>query len=78
MAALQAAIDNGTLKIQKGSDVPGYNNRTVVTYSGSPGGLEGMSTSAYVQPTGAVKDAINQGNAFAAWTEDRGDISLTW
>ena len=78
LAALQAAINSGTLKIQKGSDVPGYNNRTVVTYSGSPGGLQGMSTSAYVPPTGAVKDAIDQGNAIALWTEDRGDIYVTW
>lgn len=78
LAALQAAINNGTLKIQKGSDVPGYNNRTVVTYSGSPGGLQGMSTSPYVAPTGAAKDAIQAGNAYGFWTEDRGDVYVTW
>lgn len=78
LAALQAAINNGTLTFQKGSDVPGYNNRTVITYTGSPGGLQGMSSSAYVPPTGAVKDAIEAGNAIATWTEDRGDVYVTW
>lgn len=78
LAALQAAINNGTLKIQKGSDVPGYNTRTIVTYSGSPGGLQGMSVTGYVPPTGAAKDAIDQGNAIALWTEDRGDVYVSW
>jgi hypothetical protein len=78
VAALQAAIDNGTLKIQKGSDVPGYNNRTIITYTGSPGGLQGMSSSVYVPPTGAAKEAINAGNALGLWTEDRGDVYVSW
>ena len=77
LAALQAAINNGTLKIQNGSDVPGYNNRTVVTYTDGPSG-HGMSTSAYVAPTGAAKDAIQAGNAYGFWTEDRGDVYVTW
>lgn len=32
LRALQAAIDNGTLKFQRGSDVEGYNTRTTVTW----------------------------------------------
>ncbi|WP_253711471.1 hypothetical protein [Bradyrhizobium sp. WD16] len=73
-AALQAAIANGTLKFQKGSEVPGYNTRTVITYFGE----QGMSTSGYRPPTGAVKEAIDAGNAQAIWTEDRGDVYVTW
>jgi len=78
VAALQAAIDSGTLTFQKGSDVPGYNTRTSVTYSGEPGGLQGMSTSGHAAPTGSAKDAIEAGNAFGFWTEDRGDVYVTW
>jgi hypothetical protein len=78
VASLEAAISNGTVKIQPASEVPGYNNRTTITYTGPPGGLQGMSSSAYIPPTGAVKDAIDQGNAIALWTEDRGDVYITW
>jgi hypothetical protein len=77
-AALQAAIDNGGLTIQKGSEVPGYNTRTTVVHSGEPGGLQGMSTSGYAAPTGQAKDAIEAGNAYGFWTEDRGDVYVTW
>jgi len=76
--ALEAAINNGTLKIQKGSEVEGYNTRTTVTYSVGPGGGQGMSTSGYRPPTGAVKEAIDAGNAISLWTEDRGDVFITW
>jgi hypothetical protein len=77
-AAMEAAISNGTLRIQKGSDVEGYNSRTTVTYSVGPGGGQGMSTSGYRAPTGAAKEAINSGNAVSLWTEDRGDVYITW
>jgi hypothetical protein len=76
--ALQAAINAGTLKVQQGSEVAGYNTRTAVTYNGGPGGGQGMSTSGYRAPTGAVKEAIDAGNAVALWTEDRGDVYVTW
>jgi hypothetical protein len=76
--ALQAAINNGTLKFQRGSDVEGYNTRTVVTYSGGPGGGQGMSTSGCRPATGAAKEAIDAGNAVALWTADRGDVHVTW
>ncbi|OAF16807.1 hypothetical protein [Bradyrhizobium neotropicale] len=78
LAALQSAISNGTLKFQKGSEVEGYNTRTTVTYSVGPGGGQGMSTSGYRPPTGAVKEAIDSGNAVGLWTEDRGDVYVTW
>ena len=73
--ALEAAINNGTLKFQKGTDVEGYNTRTTVTYTV---GGQGMSTSGYRPATGAAKEAIDAGNAIALWTEDRGDVFVTW
>jgi hypothetical protein len=76
--ALQAAINTGALKFQQGSEVAGYNTRTVVTYNGGSGGGQGMSSSGYRAPTGAVKEAIEAGNAVALWTEDRGDVYVTW
>ncbi|RXT36378.1 hypothetical protein [Bradyrhizobium betae] len=77
-AALEAAISNGTLTIQKGSDVEGYNTRTTITYNVGPGGGQGMSTSGYRPPTGATKEAIASGNAVGFWTEDRGDVYISW
>lgn len=77
-AALEAAISNGTLKIQKGSEVEGYNTSTTVTYSVGPGGGQGMSTSGYKPPTGGAKEAITSGNAVGFWTEDRGDVYVSW
>ncbi|MCK1655585.1 hypothetical protein IVA88_29770 [Bradyrhizobium sp. 149] len=77
-AALEGAISNGTLKIQKGSDVEGYNTRTTIAYNVGPGGGQGMSTSGYRPPTGAAKEAIASGNAVGLWTEDRGDVYISW
>jgi hypothetical protein len=76
--ALQTAIDTGTLKFQQGSEVSGYNTRTTISYSTGPGGGQGMSTSGYSAPTGATKEAIEAGNAVSLWTEDRGDVYVTW
>lgn len=77
-AALEAAISNGTLKVQKGSDVEGYNTRTTITYNVGAGGGQGMSTSGYRAPTGAAKEAIDAGNAVGLWTADRGDVYISW
>lgn len=77
-AALEAAITNGTLKIQKGSEVEGYNTRTTITYNVGPGGGQGMSTSGCRPPTGAAKEAIDSGNAVGLWTADRGDVFISW
>jgi len=77
-AEMEAAISNGTLQIQKGSDIDGYNTKTTVTYNVGPGGGQGMSTSGYRAPTGATKEAIESGNAISLWTEDRGDVFVTW
>ena len=37
-----------------------------------------MSTSGYRAATGETKEAIDAGNVLAMWTEDRGDVYITW
>jgi hypothetical protein len=76
--AMEAAISNGTIQIQKASDVAGLNYRSSVNYTGTAGGLQGMSVNHQSNPTGAAKDALDQGQAYAFWTEDRGDVYVTW
>lgn len=77
--AFETAISNGTLQFQKASEVDGLNYRSTVTYTGSPGGLQGMTvTHQSSAPTGAAKDAIDHGRAYVFWTEDRGDVYVTW
>jgi hypothetical protein len=39
--------------------------------------LVGWGTT-WQNPTGAIKDAIDQGKAIAMWSADRGDIYITW
>lgn len=76
--AMEAAVNNGTIQIQKASDVAGLNYHSTVSYSGSPGGLEGMTVTHQSNPTGAAKDALDQGRAYAFWAEDRGDVYVSW
>jgi hypothetical protein len=76
--ALEAAISNGTIQFQKASDVAGLNYHSTVSYTGSPGGLEGMTVTHQSNPTGAAKDALDQGRAFAFWAPDRGDVYVSW
>jgi hypothetical protein len=76
--ALEAAINNGTIQIQKASDVAGLNYHSSVSYTGSPGGLQGMSVTHQFNPTGTAKDALDQGHAYAFWTADRGDVYVSW
>ncbi|WP_377830928.1 hypothetical protein ACFKHW_39895 (plasmid) [Bradyrhizobium lupini] len=76
--AMEAAISNGTIQIQKASDVPGLNYRSSVSYTGTAGGLQGMSVHHQSNPTGAAKAALDQGQAYVFWTEDRGDVFVTW
>ncbi|MBB1092261.1 hypothetical protein HUU61_13270 [Rhodopseudomonas palustris] len=76
--ALESAINNGTLNIQKASDVAGLNYRSTVSYTGTPGGLQGMSVNHQSNPTGDAKDALDQGRAYAFWTADRGDVYVSW
>jgi hypothetical protein len=78
IAAMEAAINNGTIQIQKASEVLGVNYHSTVSYTGSPGGLEGMTVTLQSNPTGAAKDALDQGRAYAFWSEDRGDVYISW
>ena len=74
--ALRAALANGTLKFQAASDVAGLNTQTSVSYASGSG--QGMSVATSSHPTGAIKDAVDQGDAFVLWTSDRGDVYVTW
>jgi hypothetical protein len=74
--ALRTALANGTLKFQSASDVADLNTQTSVAYA--IGGGKGLSVAVSSHPTGAVKEAIDQGNAFVFWTADRGDVYVTW
>uniref|UniRef100_Q07S48 Uncharacterized protein n=1 Tax=Rhodopseudomonas palustris (strain BisA53) TaxID=316055 RepID=Q07S48_RHOP5 len=78
VVALQAAIDSGTIQIQKASNVAGLNYQSTVSYTGSPGGLQGMSVTHQSNPTGAAKDSLDQGRALVFWTADRGDVYVSW
>jgi hypothetical protein len=77
-AALQAAIDNGTLKIQQASSVPGDTVRENITYTQGANGGSGMSTTQTGTVTGSAETAIQSGNAFQMWTEDRGTVYVSW
>jgi hypothetical protein len=37
-----------------------------------------MSVTHQSNPTGAAKDALDQGRAYAFWTADRGDVYVSW
>jgi hypothetical protein len=76
--AMETAVNNGTIQIQKASDVAGLNYHSTVSYTGSPGGLEGMTVTHQSNPTGAAKDALDQGRAHVFWSADRGDVYVSW
>ncbi len=75
--ALSDALQNGTLKFQKASEVPDLNMRSwMIHFADAGGGGEMGSTS--VKPTGATKAAIDSGKALALNMGDRGDFYVTW
>jgi hypothetical protein len=76
--ALRSAVANGTLKFQKASEVPDLNFRSHHTFTPSAigGGYDGFGGTSQ-NPTGATKEAIDQGRAIAMWSADRGDIYIT-
>jgi hypothetical protein len=75
--ALSNALENGTLKFQKASDVPDLNMHSwMIHFADAGGGGEMGSTS--VKPTGATKAAIEGGEALALNMGDRGDFYVTW
>jgi hypothetical protein len=75
--ALSAALQNGTLKFQNASDVPDLNmNSTIIHYADAGGGGEMGSTS--LKPAGAIKAALDGGQALALSMGDRGNFYVTW
>jgi hypothetical protein len=76
--AIRDALTSGTVKYQKASEVPGLNFHSDVEFTQNPLGTIDTRVAIDQKPTGEIKDAIDQGRAFAAWTPDRGDIYVTW
>ena len=75
--AMRNAVANGTLKIQSADDVAGLNMHSTNIYS--PGAISPSTWGTTTQhPTGAIKEALDQGKALAMWTADRGNVYLTW
>lgn len=77
--ALRDAVKNGTVKVQRASDIPDLNLTSTQTFTPSVnGGGYDSSGGLELHPTGATKDAIEQGRAVAAWHMDRGNIYISW
>jgi hypothetical protein len=75
--ALGDALQNGTLKFQKASEVPDLNMQSWMIHFADAGGGGEMGSSS-VKPTGAPKAAIASGKALALSMGDRGDFYITW
>jgi hypothetical protein len=75
--ALSNALQNGTLKFQKASEVPDLNMHSWMIHFADAGGGGEMGSSS-VKPTGAPKAAIDSGKALALNMGDRGDFYVTW
>lgn len=75
--ALSDALQNGTLKFQKASDVPDLNMHSTMIHFADAGGGGEMGSSS-VNPTGTPKAAIDSGKALALNMGDRGDFYVTW
>jgi hypothetical protein len=75
--ALSDALQNGTLKFQKASEVPDLNMKSWMIHFATAGG-EGEMGSTSVKPTGTPKAAIDSGKALAVNMGDRGDFYVTW
>jgi hypothetical protein len=75
--ALGDALQNGTLKFQKASEVPDLNMQSWMIHFADAGGGGEMGSSS-VKPTGASKAATDSGKALALSMGDRGDFYITW
>lgn len=76
-ADLRAAIQNGTLRIQKSSEVPDLNLRYTTThFADARGG--GTRSDWHWNPTGAAKAALDDGRAMTVGGVDRGAFYLSW
>ena len=75
--SLSDALQNGTLKFQKASDVPDLNMQSWAVHFADAGG-GGTMGSTSVKPTGDTKAAIDGGKALALSMGNRGDFYVTW
>lgn len=77
--ALRDAFARGAIKIQSASEVPDLNFRSEHKFTPSRigGGYDSWGSTSQ-SPTGATKEAIDQGRAVAMWTADRGDVYISW
>ncbi|KAA2244272.1 hypothetical protein [Salinarimonas soli] len=75
--ALRSAMDNGTIRFQKSSEVPDLNLRYEITHFADAGG-GGTKSSWNWNPVGAVKAALDSGDAFAFGAVDRGAFYVSW
>lgn len=77
--ALRDAVRNGTVTIQRASDVPDLNFKSSQTFTKSVhgGGYDSFGSTSQ-NPTGATKEAMDSGRALAMWNYNRGDIYISW
>ncbi|MGZ7870409.1 hypothetical protein ACXR8U_32795 (plasmid) [Methylobacterium radiotolerans] len=78
--AFKNAIQSGTIKIQKASEIDGLNFKSWQTFTPNPNNGAGYDTTGGTtqNPTGEVKKAIDAHRGMAMWTADRGDVYLSW
>ncbi|MBN8938061.1 MAG: hypothetical protein J0H01_01160 [Rhizobiales bacterium] len=75
--ALRAAFNGGTINLRKSTEVADLNlNYQTVHFADAGGG--GTTGSWDMRPTGAVKAALDSGNALVFGGGDRGAFYLTW
>lgn len=74
------AMANGTVKVQRASEVDGLNFKSSQTFVPNPNNGVGYDTygGTTQNPTGDIKKAIDSGRAYAAWSADLGDIYVSW
>jgi hypothetical protein len=75
--ALKSAFNDGTLNIQKAETVPDLNMDYKVWHFADAGG-GGSSSSMSLNPTGAIKAAIDNGRAMTGGGGDRGAFYYSW
>jgi len=76
--AVRTAVASGKVKIQQASEVAGLNAHSTHTWTPNAFGSTDDVGTTSINPTGSVKQAIEEGRAAAMWTTDRGDIYVTW
>lgn len=78
--AFRNAVQSGTIKIQKASEIDGLNFKSWQTFTPNPNNGAGYDTTGGTtqNPTGDAKKAIESHRAMAMWTADRGDVYLSW